>query len=229
MIYEAYLHQYFDVTNNKHFWNGSNQMPFGFDTTGVTHNGRITKEGIAKMIETKNKPIIINGLITSSAKENAKSAARTMKKKDENGLSIYEKAAIKGQKTKNKTFTKNGIETNLLIEQGKKSSKTKNSKEWKETKGKEMRKKLSNSKLKKSKKYNIIKNNKILLTNVTSKDLCKISPSLIKKNKKDFLGKSYQSRNTLANKKYEGLYAEITLCEDFYEGNIIKELDYLLN
>ena len=34
MIYEAFLHQYFDVKLHNKFWNESNQTPFGFDTTG---------------------------------------------------------------------------------------------------------------------------------------------------------------------------------------------------
>ncbi len=36
MIYEAFLHQYFDVKKSNSFWNESNQTPFGFDTTGVS-------------------------------------------------------------------------------------------------------------------------------------------------------------------------------------------------
>ncbi len=35
MIYESFLHQYFDVKSNKNFWNGSNQTPFGFSTAGL--------------------------------------------------------------------------------------------------------------------------------------------------------------------------------------------------
>ena len=34
-IYESYLHQYFNVRDNINFYNGSNQTPFGFDTTGM--------------------------------------------------------------------------------------------------------------------------------------------------------------------------------------------------
>ncbi len=47
MIYEAYLHQYFDVTNNKHFWNGSNQTPFGWNNTNMVVTSErkwVTKE-----------------------------------------------------------------------------------------------------------------------------------------------------------------------------------------
>ena len=40
MIYESYLHQYFDVKLHNSFWNEGNQTAFGFDTTGkkVTHS-----------------------------------------------------------------------------------------------------------------------------------------------------------------------------------------------
>jgi hypothetical protein len=44
MIYESYLHHYFDVKNNDSFWNGSNQTPYSFDTTGVfSWNKGLTK------------------------------------------------------------------------------------------------------------------------------------------------------------------------------------------
>ena len=36
IIYEAFLHQYFDVKLSSKFWNESNQTPFGFDNTGFT-------------------------------------------------------------------------------------------------------------------------------------------------------------------------------------------------
>jgi len=35
MIYEAFLHQYFNVKLSSKFWNESNQTPFGYDTTGL--------------------------------------------------------------------------------------------------------------------------------------------------------------------------------------------------
>jgi len=34
IIYESFLHQYFDAKRHTKFWNESNQTPFGFDTTG---------------------------------------------------------------------------------------------------------------------------------------------------------------------------------------------------
>jgi len=38
MIYEAFLHQYFNVKLSSKFWNESNQTPFGYDTTGKSFN-----------------------------------------------------------------------------------------------------------------------------------------------------------------------------------------------
>jgi len=50
MIYESYLHQYFDVKRSKHFWNGSNQTPFNFDTTGQTSGkGTIAVLGLGRI------------------------------------------------------------------------------------------------------------------------------------------------------------------------------------
>jgi hypothetical protein len=43
MVYEAFLHQFYNVKLHKSFWNKSNQTPFGFDTTGevtVISNGK---------------------------------------------------------------------------------------------------------------------------------------------------------------------------------------------
>ena len=34
ILYEAFLHQYFNVKLHNNFWNESNQTPFGYDTTG---------------------------------------------------------------------------------------------------------------------------------------------------------------------------------------------------
>lgn len=49
-IYEAYLHQYFDVKLHDKFWNEGNQTPFGFDTTGKK-NATISEETRKKMSE----------------------------------------------------------------------------------------------------------------------------------------------------------------------------------
>jgi len=228
ICYESFLHQYFNVKINKSFWNKSNQTPFGFDTTGLSHNRKITKEGVDKMIETKMKPFVKDGLLTTSAIENAKNASKTMNKVGSDGLTIYQKSTIKEMKTKTKKIIKNGIETTLLKEQGKLSSKTKQSKIWKDKEGKIMRKRLSVSKKILAKKYNIIKNGSILIKNVLRTDIDRVSASLRLKSKNDYLGKSYQSKNVLKNIKYEGLYVEVIKEDSYFEGDIIKELNSLL-
>lgn len=228
ILYEAFIHQFFNVKLHNSFWNKSNQTPFGFDTTGLSHDGRITEEGIMKMKETKMRKIIIDGIETTSAKENARNAAKTMKIKDDNGLSIYEKSTIKGLSTKNKVFIKNGEETNILIEQGKSQSKTKNSKEWKKLVGNKSRAQQKDSLKKSVKKYNIMKDNEVIISNIIRKDIDKISASLLKKDIINYLGKSYQSFNVLKSKKFKGLYCEEIVSEEYFEGDILKELEKLL-
>lgn len=49
IIYEAFLHQYFDVKLDDRFWNKSNQTPFGFDTTGKKNNYIMTTEHKEKL------------------------------------------------------------------------------------------------------------------------------------------------------------------------------------
>jgi len=51
MIYEAFLHQYFNVIIHNNFWNESNQTPFGFDTTGR----KASKSSIDKMLDSRRK------------------------------------------------------------------------------------------------------------------------------------------------------------------------------
>lgn len=38
ILFEAFVHQYFDVKKSPKFLNRSNQTPFGFDTTGMAHS-----------------------------------------------------------------------------------------------------------------------------------------------------------------------------------------------
>ena len=55
MIYEAYLHQYFDVKLHENFYNGANQTPFGFDTTGKAFNiGHIVTEDTREKLRAFN-------------------------------------------------------------------------------------------------------------------------------------------------------------------------------
>lgn len=57
MIYESYLHQYFDVKLHDSFWNGSNQTPWNFDTTGKSYNKGISpsKESVKRGVNTRLK------------------------------------------------------------------------------------------------------------------------------------------------------------------------------
>ena len=61
MIYEAFLHQYFDIKRHNNFWNKSNQTSFGFDTTGEKRSKELSlKTGSAMRgkkhtLETKEK------------------------------------------------------------------------------------------------------------------------------------------------------------------------------
>lgn len=51
MLYESYLHQYFNVKQkDNNFWNRANQTPFGFDTTG-----KVTTKNIRDKISKANK------------------------------------------------------------------------------------------------------------------------------------------------------------------------------
>ncbi len=60
ILFESYLHQYFDVKNHDNFINMSNQTPFGFDVTGR----KASEETIKNMIEAQAKinadPIKVN-------------------------------------------------------------------------------------------------------------------------------------------------------------------------
>jgi len=88
MIYEAYLHQYFDVKRNNNFWNGSNQTPFGFDTTG--------KQG-----PNKNKPM----------SEISKKRLRISKSKvdQKTGLTGYQITGLNGANTRKKVDPETGL------------------------------------------------------------------------------------------------------------------------
>ena len=90
MIYEAFLHQYFDVKNNNLFWNKSNQTPFGFDTTGRIFPVNLqpkTKSSIEKRMKTLQKINLKTGI--TRAKEIGRKAAKTRKQIDpETGLTI---------------------------------------------------------------------------------------------------------------------------------------------
>lgn len=51
ILYEAYLHQYFNVKLHPKFWNEANQTPFNFDRTGVS-NSKSHCENIKKAKQT---------------------------------------------------------------------------------------------------------------------------------------------------------------------------------
>ena len=71
MIYEAFLHQYFDVKSHNKFWNESNQTPFGFDTTSVKYSEEMLmsrKNSYEKINEfgfDSNTKIMITNIISS--------------------------------------------------------------------------------------------------------------------------------------------------------------------
>ena len=71
ILYESYLHQYFNVKNNDKFYNKVNQTQSGFDTTGVKnlHSSK-TKQKISKAIKGKiNYKNIITGETGRISKE----------------------------------------------------------------------------------------------------------------------------------------------------------------
>ena len=54
MIYEAFLHQYFDAKLHKSFWNESNQTHFGFDATGNKKTSMVNKGFVVCLDEDDN-------------------------------------------------------------------------------------------------------------------------------------------------------------------------------
>lgn len=92
IIFEAFLHQYFDVKLHPKFWNESNQTPFGFDTTGFKfRNTKETKEN--KKLANKLKGNCLTPEIIAGIKE-------TRLNDIIDGLNSYERAGLKSSKTK---------------------------------------------------------------------------------------------------------------------------------
>ncbi len=90
MIYESYLHQYFDVKNHNKFFNEANQTPFGFNTNNIEpHNKGVTlsKEEALKRSSTRKEIIIVNGKETSSYKIAGAKISKSLSKTI-NGVSI---------------------------------------------------------------------------------------------------------------------------------------------
>jgi len=134
MIYEAFLHQYFNVKLNNYFWNESNQTPFGYDTTGkhfsfIRNNKDSYKSGGKKCSDTVKKEIIVNGIKTTIAKEVSKKAQKTKNKKiivNGKETSIKEIASQKQSTTMKKEIVVDGMKTTIAKEGRKKNEKTMN-------------------------------------------------------------------------------------------------------
>jgi len=77
MIYEAFLHQYFNVKLSTKFWNESNQTPFGYDTTGVSHS-----EETKKKISAGNKNKIVSEETRLKLSKSSKGRAHTQESKN---------------------------------------------------------------------------------------------------------------------------------------------------
>lgn len=105
MLYESFLHQYFNVKEkDNRFWNKSNQTPWGFDTTGLkfeTYN-RPSRKGISwgnHTDETKNKISEKNIIRFSDKKERDKVSLSVKKYADNNPEKVkkrYENRKLNG-------------------------------------------------------------------------------------------------------------------------------------
>jgi len=145
ILYESYLHDYFDVKNNDKFWNKTNQTPFGFDTTGkisVKNKNNISfliDSGDERFISgeligvTKNRPDIVrkrhNTMIEQNlyVKNGQKISAALNKKIIFDGeiTTVAKNRGRKTRKTLIEPFLKDGKVTNGYKEQAITHSKTK--------------------------------------------------------------------------------------------------------
>lgn len=166
---EIRLHEKYDVAKNENFYNKSKQTSSKFDTTGTNAGQKanesrlknINSEGLnvnqqtgliqaekwkdpiwrkkttKRMRQTKNDP--------NWKKTTGKQAVKKMLKKrnDPNNPYCYKKTVKKILDTKNK-IGKNGKTVNQIA--GEKASKTKSSKQWKNTVGKQAVKKMMQTK-----------------------------------------------------------------------------------
>jgi len=86
MIYEAFLHQYFNVKLNNNFWNESNQTPFGYDTTGKIPWNKNKKTGPNIFSDTHKKNISkskIGHIVSEETREKIRSKKTGVKLTDE--------------------------------------------------------------------------------------------------------------------------------------------------
>jgi len=167
ILYESFLHNYFDVTKSDKFWNKSNQTPFGFDTTGVEawnlglnkHNTKSIQNGINKMVGTRKK--------NDSYKSGKLKEIETRKKKDGDGLSSYEKTSLKIRITMSSDEWKNTIGKKQKIqERATKLIKDENGLNANERGAL----KLKEQYLKVCNRYNIYKSGVLIRQNITQKD-----------------------------------------------------------
>jgi len=130
VLYESFIHYYFDVKNNDNFFNEVNQTPFGFDNTGTTpwNKGYKLSESekskyyetdtngnsvISNRVKNRLKTISSNEWKLSIGVKKSEKERLTKSKKDSSGLSIIDKAMIK----KKNTYHENCERFNIMYEQ----------------------------------------------------------------------------------------------------------------
>ena len=190
MIYEAFLHQYFNVKLSSKFWNESNQTPFGYDTTGISSWNKGISPSPSSTLKMANTRSNNNSYITGGEKTKAKlskieengktkatnrsiKAAKTMSESQKDGKTIREKAEEKRVNTlQHKIYHDKGIITKQQL-QGIMVSKALSELVLFEGENmtKSQRRNIINSRLKirKGKFYNIIKDDEIIFTGVSRK------------------------------------------------------------
>ena len=118
IIYESFLHQYFNVKEHNNFWNKSNQLPWGFTTAGLKQYH--SKEHILKRSITAKRTMstIQESGLTKYQEVGLKSKI-TKQKKEKNGKTIAQNIAYKSWETKKKnnyvSNFKNDKRVNMII------------------------------------------------------------------------------------------------------------------
>jgi len=167
--------------------------------TIIYNNKEITKEElrIMNISAGMTKEIIVDGKITTPAKEASKKTANTITKD---------------------IILEDGTITSIAKEAGKKFSQTVNKEYINElgvvtTKAKEIGKKVSKTKIDKGRFFDILDsiNNKIIKKNVSEKILREMYPTLSKMTKEKYLGLSTRSRNLLIKRNQEYMIGWYTL------------------
>jgi len=101
IIYESYLHNFFDVKTHNKFWNKSNQLPWGFTTAGTKQYH--SKDHILKRsVHIKRTMSTIQESGLTKYQEAGLKSKITKQKKEKNGKTIAQNIAYKAWKTKKK-------------------------------------------------------------------------------------------------------------------------------